>query len=113
MTVQRCPSCFLINPPRALSCDCGYDFTSSISDTEEVVSAQVGPAQAAVVFNGLGFLASLGVFLFLHGEWLFFGLTIYCAVRLYRGAIRFAGLRRSLRELPRPPRAYARKRRAK
>ena len=25
---MRCPSCGLFNPPSALKCDCGYDFTS-------------------------------------------------------------------------------------
>ncbi len=113
MTVQRCPSCFLINPPRALHCDCGHDFNSSISDTEDVVSAQVGPAQAAVAFYGLSLLVSLGFLLFLHGKWMFFALTIFCGVRLVRRAIRLAEIYKSLRELPRPPRATALKRRAR
>ena len=28
MMSQRCPHCLLHNPPEALRCDCGYDFTT-------------------------------------------------------------------------------------
>jgi hypothetical protein len=112
MTVQRCPSCFLINPPRAMRCDCGHEFGAGPADTEEIMNAQVGPAQARVVLYGLGFVGSLFFFLFLHGKLLLFASTIFCGVRGYRAAVRLTDVRQSLREHPRPPRAQARKRRA-
>jgi hypothetical protein len=92
-----------------MRCDCGHDFRADSTEIEDVVGAQLGPAQGAVAGYGLGVLGSLGTVLFLHGKWLFFALAIFCGVRLYRAAIRLAGIRQSLRELPRPPRAYARK----
>jgi hypothetical protein len=94
MAVQRCPSCFLINPPSAMHCDCGHGFGSNPSKADELISLQARPPQTRGWLHDGGFL-----FMSPWGR----------LFRLCRAIVRFAESREQRRKLPRPPRAYARK----
>src|SRR5262245_31035350 len=38
---MRCPRCGLINPDRALRCDCGYDFATGRLESSHLTTAQI------------------------------------------------------------------------
>jgi hypothetical protein len=101
MAVQRCPSCFLINPPSAMHCDCGHGFGSNPSKDEEFISLQVRPPQTRGWPHDRGFLFTT--------SW---GRLFLLCRAIVRAIVRFAESREKRRKLPRLPQAQARKPRA-
>lgn len=104
MSPKLCPVCRVINRPSAPRCDCGYEFGQSTQDAEDAIGAEMGRHQLRVALFGLLFLVSVAMsFAVSGGAWIF---AIGGAGAFGTSVRRLVELRRSLRELPRPPRAH-------
>lgn len=104
MSPKRCPVCRVVNRASSLRCDCGYEFGQSTQDAEDAISAEMGRHQLRVALFGVLFLFSVAMsFAVSRGTWVF---AIGGAGAFGTSVRRLVELRRSLRELPRPPRAH-------
>ena len=86
-----CPACNLRNPPRAMRCDCGYDFASGEVQRSYLPPKRphAGAGGGGLMIAGLGFIvAGIGLTAATGGRYLFTGLIVAGVFALMNGVRR-------------------------